>query len=250
MLTISDLQVSNQGNVILKGVNLEIFPGKRHVIMGPNGSGKSTLARVLAGDPAYEVIGGKILFQGEDITMWSPEERSLAGIFMSFQYPSEIPGVSNETFFLEAYNTHRLAHKKSLCSEVEFQELLNEIMKQLGIGADFKSRGVNEGFSGGEKKRNEILQMILLKPALSILDETDSGLDVDALRIVAKSLSQFFIDNPKSSMMLITHYRKFSDYVDPDFIHILSEGRIVKSGSASLGLELEELGYDKLIGIL
>lgn len=245
MLTIKDLTATVDGKSILKKVNLTVQPGEIHAIMGPNGAGKSTLAKVLAGHPAYEVTGGEVWFKGQNLLELDPEERAHLGLFMSFQYPVEIPGVSNTQFLRMAYNAKRKANSESELSEPEFEQLLEDKMKLMEIRPEFKVRNVNENFSGGEKKRNEILQMAVLKPDLALLDETDSGLDIDAMRIVARGVNQLM--NPDMGLLLITHYQRLLDYIKPDFVHVMLDGRIVQSGGAGLALELENKGYDWLV---
>ncbi len=246
MLQIIDLWANVENAPILKGFSLTVNRGEIHAIMGPNGAGKSTLAKILAGHPAYEVTGGEILFNGQNLLEMEPEERALAGIFMGFQYPVEIPGVSNQLFLRTAYNLRRKAQELPEASEEEFQKMLDAKMKEMDIKAELKERNVNEGFSGGEKKRNEILQMAILKPELAVLDETDSGLDIDALRIVAKGVNQ--VMGQDLGLILITHYQRLLDYIQPDFVHVMIDGRIVHSGAADLALMLEEKGYDWLQG--
>lgn len=226
----------------MKGVNLTIGDGEVHVLMGPNGSGKSTLSNVLVGNPKYEVTEGSVCFNGKDLLALSPEDRLHEGIFMSFQAPIEIPGVSMTNFMRAAVNAKRKYLGQEPIPAGEFLKLLKEKRKMVGLDAHFMSRGVNEGFSGGERKRNEIFQMAVLEPTFSILDETDSGLDVDALRIVAEGFNM--LRNEKTSAMVITHYQRMLDYLKPDFVHVLMEGRIVKSGDASLGYAIEEKGFD------
>lgn len=245
MLEIKDLYVSTEGKSILKGLNLKVQKGEVHAIMGPNGAGKSTLAKVLAGHPNYEVTSGEIWFLGQNILEMEPEERSHLGLFMSFQYPIEIPGVSNLEFLRLAYNAKKKANGESELSLEDFEVLLKEKMKLMEVRSEFIERNLNEGFSGGEKKRNEILQMALLDPKLAILDETDSGLDIDAMRIVAKGVNQ--IMNPEMGLILITHYQRLLDYIKPDFVHVMIDGVITMSGDASLSLKLEEKGYDWLV---
>ena len=242
MLVIRELHAGIAGKNILNGLNLEVKAGEVHAIMGPNGSGKSTLAKVLAGDPHYEVTKGEILFQGKNILKLEPEERALLGVFLAFQYPVEIPGVNNASFLRMAYNAKRRFHGKPEMDPMEFEEILKTKLKIVDMSGDFSRRSVNHGFSGGEKKRNEIVQMAVLEPLLAVLDETDSGLDIDALRIVADGINK--LRRPDNAMVLITHYQRLLDYVEPDFVHILSGGRIVKSGPASLALELEKKGYE------
>jgi Fe-S cluster assembly ATP-binding protein len=245
MLEMKNLSATVDGTPILKGVNLKIKAGEIHAIMGPNGAGKSTLAKVLAGHPAYEIAEGEIWFQGQNLLDLEPEERAHLGLFMSFQYPIEIPGVSNTEFLRMACNAKRKVQGMNEFSEGEFDQLIDEKMKLMEIRSEFKTRNVNENFSGGEKKRNEILQMAVLNPVLALLDETDSGLDIDAMRIVARGVNQ--IMHPKMAMILITHYQRLLDYIKPDFVHVMLDGKIVQSGKAELALELESKGYDWLI---
>lgn len=245
MLEIRNLVVSKEGKRILKGIDLCMQSGSIHAIMGPNGAGKSTLAKVLAGDPSYEVLQGEILFQGDNILELEPEERSHKGLFMGFQYPIEIPGITNVQFLLAALNAKKKALGQDLLTEDLFQKLLEEKMAVSQIRKEFTERNINEGFSGGEKKRNEILQMSILDPALAVLDETDSGLDIDAMKIVAKGVNDFM--KPNKSLLLITHYQRLLDYVKPNFVHVLIDGKIAHSGDASLALELETKGYDWLV---
>lgn len=245
MIEIRNLYANTDGKSILKGINLTVNPGEIHAIMGPNGAGKSTLAKVLAGHPAYEVTEGEILFKGEDILPLEPDERAHRGLFMSFQYPIEIPGVSNVQFLKTAYNSNRKAKGLAEVNAEEFDKLLQEKMALMEIKQEFKERNLNEGFSGGEKKRNEILQMAVLEPELAVLDETDSGLDIDAMRIVARGVNKFM--NPKIGLILITHYQRLLDYIKPDYVHVMLDGKIVQSGGPELALELEEKGYDWLI---
>jgi len=242
MLHIKDLRVSVEDKEILKGFNLDINPGEVHAIMGPNGSGKSTLANVIAGREDYEVTQGSIAFNGEDVLEMDVDERAHAGVFMAFQYPIEIPGVSNATFLNSAINAMREARGQDELSPVELLKLLREKAKMLGIDESFLKRSLNEGFSGGEKKRNEMLQMALLDPKLAILDETDSGLDIDALKIVADSVNQ--LRGPERSFLIVTHYQRLLNYIVPDYVHVIYDGRIVKSGDKELALQLEEQGYD------
>ena len=244
MLTIKNLVVSKDGNLILKGVSLQIQPGQKHAIMGPNGAGKSTLARVLAGDPSYEVEQGEVLFLGENILDLDPEERSHRGVFMGFQYPIEIPGITNFQFLLAALNAKRKSLGGDILSSEAFESILEEKRNSVQVREEFSKRNINEGFSGGEKKRNEILQMALLDPLFAVLDETDSGLDIDAMKIVAKGVNDFM--KKEKGLLLITHYQRLLDYIKPDFVHVLIEGRIACSGDASLALELEAKGYDWL----
>lgn len=245
MLEIVDLTANVDGKPILKGINLKVNAGEIHAIMGPNGAGKSTLAKVLAGHPAYEITGGKVIFKGKELLELEPEERAHLGLFMSFQYPVEIPGVSNRQFLQIAYNAKRRAQGLPEVSPVDFEQFLSEKMKLMEIRREFSERNVNENFSGGEKKRNEILQMAVLNPELALLDETDSGLDIDAMRIVARGVNQLM--NPQMGLLLITHYQRLLDYIKPDFVHVMLDGKIVQSGSAGLALELEDKGYDWLV---
>ena len=244
IIEILDLKAGLKGVEILKGISLKLLPGEVHAIMGPNGSGKSTLSKVVAGHPDYEVLSGEILYQGESLLQVAPDLRSRKGIFMGFQYPVEIPGVNNAEFLRMAYNMRLRDRGREELDPIDFQILLAEKMRELDMDARFQERSVNEGFSGGEKKRNEILQMALLNPALAILDETDSGLDVDALKIVSKGINA--MRKPENAILLITHYQRLLDYVQPDYVHILSQGRIVKSGDKTLALEVENRGYDWL----
>jgi Fe-S cluster assembly ATP-binding protein len=244
MIQIEDLHVATEGKPILKGLNLKVNAGEIHAVMGPNGAGKSTLAKVLAGDPAYEILGGTVLFQGQNLLELPPEERAHLGLFMSFQYPIEIPGISNLQFLQASYNAKRKARGEPLLSDQEFVSILDEKMRLMEMKSEFKERNVNEGFSGGEKKRNEILQMALLNPLLAILDETDSGLDIDAMRIVARGVNHLMRED--NALILITHYQRLLDYIRPHFIHVIVDGKIVLSGGAELALELEERGYDWL----
>lgn len=237
MLKIINLHASVEGTPILKGIELSVNPGEVHAIMGPNGAGKSTLAKIIAGHPAYEVTEGEILFEGNNILEMEPEERARLGLFMSFQYPPEIAGVTNFQFLHHALN----AKLKKPLSEEAFAALLEEKMEAVKMRGAFKQRHVNEGFSGGEKKRNEILQMAVLEPKLAILDETDSGLDIDAMRIVADGVNRLM--NEERALLLITHYQRLLDYIKPHFVHVLADGKIIRSGGASLALELEAQGY-------
>lgn len=245
MLEIKDLYVETEGKHILKGVNLTINPGEIHAIMGPNGAGKSTLAKVLAGHPSYDVVQGEIFFKGQNISEMEPDERAHLGLFMSFQYPVELPGVSNLQFLKTALNANRKARGETELSDADFETFLKEKMALIEVRPEFIERNVNEGFSGGEKKRNEILQMALLEPELAILDETDSGLDIDAMRIVAKGVNR--IMNKEMGLILITHYQRLLDYIKPDFVHVMLDGRVAQSGGPELALELEEKGYDWLV---
>ena len=242
MLEIKDLHAGVEGNEIVKGISLSINKGEIHAIMGPNGSGKSTLAKILSGHPAYETTAGNITFEGNDLLEMDAEERSIAGIFMGFQYPVEVPGVNNAEFLRMAHNARRVNAGEEEIDPLDFDELLSEKMKTLGMEKKYKERNLNDGFSGGEKKKNEILQMAILEPKLSILDETDSGLDIDALRIVAEGVNKLRSEN--NALILITHYQRLLDYIKPDFVHVLSNGKIIKSGDKSLALELESQGYD------
>ena len=241
MLRIRNLHARVGGREILRGVDLSIDLGEVHAIMGPNGSGKSTLARVLAGHPEYEVTNGTILFEGEDLLAMDPETRARAGMFMAFQYPVDLPGVNNAYFLKAALNAVRTHRGEEELDAIEFMALVRDRMKQLGIDETLLNRPVNEGFSGGEKKRNEIFQMAVLEPRLGILDETDSGLDIDALKIVAHGVNA--MRSPDRAFLLITHYQRLLNYVVPDVVHVLSEGRIVRTGGKELAFELEEKGY-------
>jgi len=242
MLHIKDLRVSIEDKEILKGVNLDINPGEVHAIMGPNGSGKSTLANAIAGREEYEITQGSITFAGQDLLDMEVDERAHAGVFMAFQYPIEIPGVSNATFLKSAVNALREARGQDELSPVELLKFLREKAKMLGIDESFLKRSLNEGFSGGEKKRNEMLQMALLEPKLAILDETDSGLDIDALRIVADAVNQ--LRGPERSFLIVTHYQRLLNYIVPDYVHVIYDGRIAKSGDKELAIQLEDQGYD------
>lgn len=244
MLEIKQLSVAIQGQPILKGINLTVHSGEIHAIMGPNGSGKSTLSKVLAGHPAYEVTEGSITYLGKNLLALSPEERAQAGLFLSFQYPVEIPGVTNINFLRAAVNAVRHAHAKDKLDAIEFLSFIREKCRLLAMDESFLYRSINEGFSGGEKKRNEILQMLALEPCLAILDETDSGLDIDALRVISQGINA--MRTPERGIILVTHYQRLLDYIEPDKIHVLANGRIVRSGDKSLALELEEKGYSWL----
>jgi len=246
MLNIKNLHAQIEDGVeILKGINLEIKPGEVHAIMGPNGAGKSTLSSVIAGKEDYEVTEGEILLEGEEISEDAPEERAHKGIFLSFQYPVEIPGVTVTNFIKAAINETRKAKGLEELPAKEMLALVRENSEKLNIKKDFLGRSLNEGFSGGEKKRNEIFQMLMLNPKLAILDETDSGLDIDALRIVADGVNSF--KNEGNAVLLITHYQRLLDYIQPDFVHVLADGKIIKTGDKTLALELEEKGYDWLL---
>jgi len=242
MLAIEDLHVRAGEREILKGLSLNVGAGEVHAIMGPNGSGKSTLAQVIAGRDGYEIISGRITFLGQDLLALEPEERAQAGIFLAFQYPIEIPGVNNAYLLKAALNAQRKARGEQEVDAFEFMRLIKENLERMQIPKDFLSRSVNTGFSGGEKKRNEILQMLTLQPRLAVLDETDSGLDVDALKVVAHGINS--LRAPDRSMILVTHYERLLELVEPDFVHVLAGGRIVKSGDRSLARELDEKGYE------
>lgn len=241
MLSVKDLHVAVNGKEILKGLSLEIKPGEVHAIMGPNGSGKSTLSKALAGREEYKVTGGTITWKGENLLELEPEERAHRGIFMAFQYPVEIPGVNNTYFMHQSLNAIRKARGEPELTSVEFMRLVRSKLKALNMDETLLKRYVNTGFSGGEMKRNEILQMTLLEPSLAILDETDSGLDIDALKIVAQGVNN--LRSPERSMLVITHYQRLLDYIEPDVVHVLSGGKIIRTGDKSLALELEEKGY-------
>ncbi|MEX2514478.1 MAG: Fe-S cluster assembly ATPase SufC [Cyclobacteriaceae bacterium] len=242
MLSIKNLHASIEGTPILNGINLEINAGEVHAIMGPNGSGKSTLASVLAGREEYEVTEGEVFFKGKNLLELSPEDRAREGVFLAFQYPVEIPGVSSTNFLRTAVNQVREYRGQEPLDAVKFLSLMKGKMKLVEIDQKLLSRALNEGFSGGEKKRNEIFQMAVLEPTLSILDETDSGLDIDALKVVANGVNQ--LKSPDKATIVVTHYQRLLDYIVPDFVHVLFQGKIVKSGTKSLALELEEKGYD------
>ena len=241
MLDIKNLQVRAEGKEILKGINLHVDAGQIHAIMGPNGSGKSTLARAIAGHPEYEVTGGEVTYDGKNLLDMDPDERAREGVFMAFQYPVEIAGVNNAYFLKAAVNAKRKHQGLPEYDAMEFMQLIKEKSKLLDIDQSMLSRAVNEGFSGGEKKRNEIFQMALLEPKLAVLDETDSGLDIDALKIVAQGVNA--MRSPERAVIVVTHYQRLLDYIVPDFVHVLSAGRIVKSGGKELALELERKGY-------
>jgi Fe-S cluster assembly ATP-binding protein len=246
MLSIRNLSATVDGKQILKGLTLEVSAGQVHAIMGPNGSGKSTLAHVLAGRPGYEITSGTVTYQGQDLLALAPEERARAGVFLGFQYPVEIPGVNNVYLLKAALNAARKEHGLPEVDAFEFLGVVRDKMKLMRIEDSFLSRGVNEGFSGGEKKRNEILQMLVLEPKLAILDETDSGLDIDALKVVAAGVNS--LRSPERACVLVTHYQRLLEYVVPDFVHVLIDGRIAKSGDRTLALELEKRGYDWVSG--
>ncbi|MEN3326253.1 MAG: Fe-S cluster assembly ATP-binding protein [Acidobacteriota bacterium] len=242
MLEIKNLRAGIEGREILKGINLTINAGEIHAIMGPNGSGKSTLAKVLAGHPQYEVLGGEVIYEGRNLLEMAPDERAREGVFMAFQYPIEVPGVSNAQFLRLAYNEKRKHLGEEELDPLEFKDLLKERAKVVEMDASFMTRSVNEGFSGGEKKRNEILQMAVLEPKLAVLDETDSGLDIDALRIVANGVNQLF--TPENAIIVVTHYQRLLNYIVPHFVHVLADGLIAREGGKELALELEAKGYD------
>ena len=244
LLKINDLHAETSGKKILQGLELEIKPGEVHAIMGPNGSGKSTLGKVLARHPEYNVTRGNLAFKGEAIHGLEPHEIAQQGLFLAFQYPTEIPGVSNMEFLKASVDAHHKANGKEQLNTTDFVRSVRALAEELGLNAEFLKRGVNEGFSGGEKKRNEILQLKLLNPELAILDETDSGLDIDALKVVAKGINDFRSD--QNAILLITHYQRLLDYIAPDYVHVLAEGKIVQSGDKKLALELEQKGYSWL----
>src|SRR5437016_5325564 len=246
LIEITDLHATAGDKEILKGIDLTVNVGEIHAVMGPNGSGKSTLAQVLAGNPAYEVTGGTVTYDGKDLLAMPPEERAQAGLFMAFQYPVEIPGVSNAYFLRAAYNEIRKAHGQEEVDPLEFADLMEEKLALVEMSSSMLTRSVNQGFSGGEKKRNEILQMAVLTPRLAILDETDSGLDIDALRTVADGVNK--LKRPDNATIVVTHYQRLLNYIVPDYVHVLVGGRIAKSGGKDLALELEEKGYDWLTG--
>ena len=244
MLEIKNLHASVEGNEILRGIDLTVNAGELHAVMGPNGSGKSTLAQVLAGHPAYEITAGSVTFDGKDLLEMSPEERACEGVFLAFQYPVEIPGVNNTYFLRAALNAQRKARGEEEHDTLDFLDLLQEKLEVIGWDDEFLNRPVNEGFSGGEKKRNEVLQMAVLEPRLAVLDETDSGLDIDAVRIVSDAVNK--LRSPERSMIVVTHYQRILNYLTPDYVHVLADGRIVRSGGKELAVELEEKGYDWL----
>ncbi|GDY22193.1 ABC transporter ATP-binding protein [Verrucomicrobiota bacterium] len=246
LIEINNLSAAINGKQILKGINLTVCPGEVHAIMGPNGSGKSTLGYVLAGRKGYDVTGGTVTYEGKDLLELPPEDRAREGVFLAFQYPVEIPGVNNTYFLRAAYNELRKHRQQEEVDAVDFLAIVKEKMKLLELPDAMLKRSVNEGFSGGEKKRNEIFQMAVLDPKLAILDETDSGLDIDALRIVAEGVNK--LKRPDNAAIVITHYQRLLNYIVPDFVHVLFDGRLIKSGGKELALELEEKGYDWLIG--
>jgi Fe-S cluster assembly ATP-binding protein len=245
LLDISGLHATAGGKEILRGIDLAVMPGEVHAVMGPNGSGKSTLAQVLAGNPAFEVTAGEVIYNGENLLELEPEERAQRGLFLAFQYPVEIPGVSNAYFLRAAYNEIRKARGEEEIDPLEFAELMDDRLEMMGMDASLLNRSVNTGFSGGEKKRNEILQMAVLQPRLGILDETDSGLDIDALRTVSDGVNRLRADD--RSFVVVTHYQRLLNYIVPDRVHVLFAGRIVRSGGKELALELEERGYEGLL---
>ena len=245
ILSVRNLTANVAGQQILKGLNLEINPGEIHAIMGPNGSGKSTFSKILAGHPAYEVTGGEVVYQGENLLEMEPEDRATSGVFLAFQYPLEIPGVSNIDFLRAAYNSRRKQQGLEELDTFDFQDLVEEKLDVVKMDAAFLDRSVNEGFSGGEKKRNEILQMALLEPSLAILDETDSGLDIDALKIVSNGVNQ--LTRPDNAVLMITHYQRLLNYIVPDYVHVMADGRILRTGDKALALELESRGYDWIL---
>jgi Fe-S cluster assembly ATP-binding protein len=242
ILSVKNLTANVDDTPILKGMNLEIKAGEIHAIMGPNGSGKSTFSKVLAGHPDYEVTGGEVTYLGENLLELDPEDRARSGVFLAFQYPLEIPGVSNLDFLRVAYNSKRKHAGLEELDAFDFDDLVEQKLDIVKMDASFLNRSVNEGFSGGEKKRNEILQMAVLEPKLAILDETDSGLDIDALRIVANGVNQ--LSTPDNAMLIITHYQRLLEYIVPDYVHVMANGRIIRTGGKDLALELEERGYD------
>lgn len=246
MLEINDLHAEVDGKTILKGITLSVKAGEVHAVMGPNGSGKSTLAAVLAGRPGYEVTSGSVTYQGNDLLDMEPEERAAAGVFLGFQYPVEIPGVSNSYFLKAAVNAARTARGEPEIDAVSFLKELRAALKDMDMSDDMVKRGVNEGFSGGEKKRNEILQMLMLKPKLGVLDEIDSGLDIDALKVVGKGINA--LRSPERAFVLVTHYQRLLDHIEPDVVHVLADGQIIRTGDRQLALELEDKGYGWLTG--
>ena len=246
MLEIKDLHAEVDGKTILKGITLSVKAGEVHAVMGPNGSGKSTLAAVLAGRPGYEVTSGSVSYQGDDLLDMEPEERAAAGVFLGFQYPVEIPGVSNSYFLKAAVNAARTTRGEPEIDAVSFLKELRAALKDMDMSDDMVKRGVNEGFSGGEKKRNEILQMLMLKPKLGVLDEIDSGLDIDALKVVGKGINA--LRSPERAFVLVTHYQRLLDHIEPDVVHVLADGQIIRTGDRQLALELEDKGYGWLTG--
>ncbi|MBD2567971.1 Fe-S cluster assembly ATPase SufC [Anabaena lutea] len=242
ILSVKNLTADVDGTPILKGLNLDVRAGEVHAIMGPNGSGKSTFSKVLAGHPAYTVTGGEVVFQGQNLLEMEAADRARSGVFLAFQYPLEIPGVSNLDFLRVAYNSRRKAQGLEEVDAFDFDDLVEEKLEIVKMNSSFLNRSVNEGFSGGEKKRNEILQMAILEPKLAILDETDSGLDIDALKIVANGVNQ--LTSPENATIMITHYQRLLDYIVPDFVHVMAQGQIIRSGGKELALELESRGYD------
>lgn len=242
ILSVRNLTADVDGNQILKGLNLEVKAGEIHAIMGPNGSGKSTFSKILAGHPAYEVTGGEVIFMGQNLLEMEAAERAISGIFLAFQYPLEIPGVSNLDFLRVAYNARRKNQGLEEIDSFDFEDLIQEKLEIVKMNPSFLERSLNEGFSGGEKKRNEILQMALLEPRLAILDETDSGLDIDALKIVSNGVNQ--LTSPENATIMITHYQRLLNYIEPDFVHVMEAGRILTTGGKELALELEDRGYD------
>jgi len=245
IIEVRGLRATVAGIEILKGFDLKVRAGEVHAIMGPNGSGKSTFAKVLAGHPAYTVTGGEVLFEGKDLFALAPEERARAGVFLGFQYPVEIPGVSNSAFLRLAYNTVQGARGRDELDPLEFDDFVRGKMKLLEMDPGFLDRSINDGFSGGEKKRNEILQMAILEPRLAVLDETDSGLDIDALRVVAHGVNELL--TPDNAVVLVTHYQRLLNYIVPDYVHVMESGRIIKTGGRELALELETRGYDWVV---
>lgn len=242
LLEVKNLHASVNGVEILKGINLTVRAGEVHAIMGPNGSGKSTFAKLLAGHSAYQITAGQVLFEGKDLLQLAPEQRARAGVFLAFQYPVEIPGVTNSAFLRLAYNSVQVQRGRDELDPLEFDDFVREKIKLVDMDPAFLERSVNEGFSGGEKKRNEILQMAILEPTLAILDETDSGLDIDALRVVAGGVNQLI--TPHNAVVLVTHYQRLLNYITPDYVHVMQGGQIVKTGGKELALELESRGYD------
>ncbi|MEO0827450.1 MAG: Fe-S cluster assembly ATPase SufC [Cyanobacteria bacterium J06635_15] len=245
ILSVKNLHATVEGTEILKGLNLEVKAGEIHAIMGLNGSGKSTFSKVLAGHPDYQVTAGDVIFRGQNLLDSEPHERAIAGIFLAFQYPLEIPGVTNRDFLRVAYNAHRKAQGEEEIDVFDFDDLIEEKLDVVKMDGSFLDRSVNEGFSGGEKKRNEILQMALLDPTLSILDETDSGLDIDALKTVANGVNQ--LANENNAMLVITHYQRLLNYIVPDYVHVMADGQIIRTGTKDLAIELETRGYEWLV---